>query len=123
MIALKIFSDQNKMIGAFFAGRFASIGMFPFGDVSFHPDDRLYPRRLHLIVKRNRTVEISVIGYCYGARSEFLRSFCERLNLDCAVKKTEVRVKMEVHEIFFVHYFFFAFKEPEIPGGLRSVLI
>src|SRR5689334_4424384 len=92
------------MIGAFFAGRFASIGMFSLGDVRLHSDDRLNPGSLHLVVKRDRTVEISVVGYGYGARSKFLCSLCKRFDLDCAVEKTEVRVKMEVHEVFFVHF-------------------
>ena len=78
----------------------------PLRDIGFHADDRLDARAFHLVVERDRAIHIAVIGYGNGARARFLRACGQRLYLDRAVEKTEIRMKMEVNKIFFVHCFF-----------------
>ena len=94
------------MIRALLSGGVTSIGMFPARDICLHSNYWFDSRRLHLIVERDRAIKVTVIGDCYGSSAQLLCALRQRLYLYGPVKKTEVRVKMEVYEVFFVHCFF-----------------
>src|SRR5262252_11100531 len=93
------------MVCALLPGGIAPIGMFPTGDICLHPNYRFDPRRLHLIIERYCTVKITVIGDRYSSRAQPRRALSQWFYLYCPVEKTEVSVKMEVYEVFFVHCF------------------
>jgi len=73
-------------------------------DVSFAADNRLYAAILHRVVKRDRAVDVAVI--CHGARrhTQLFHTFGERFDLNGAVEKTVISMKMEVYELAVLHF-------------------
>src|SRR5436190_24239273 len=104
MIALKILGKQDDVVRALLARSISAIGMLALRNISLHPDDWLYARGLHLIVKRDCAVEIAVIGDGDGTRIQLLSSLGKRLDLDRPIQEAEVRMEMKMHKVFFVHF-------------------
>src|SRR2546428_13209805 len=73
------------------------------GHICLATDDRLDSLPLHRVVKRNCAIHIAVI--CHSARihAEFLHACGERIDLNGAVEKAVVSMKMQVNEIFVSH--------------------
>ena len=68
------------------------------GHVGFAPDDRFDACLFGLAVELDRTEHIAVIGHGYGRLIEGFDLSNKRLDLIGTVKKTELRVKMEMNK-------------------------
>src|SRR6185503_455787 len=73
-------------------------------DVSLATDDWFNPTTLHRVVERDRTEHVAVIGHGTRRHFQFFNAFGERFDLDGAVEKAVVSMKMEVYELAVLHY-------------------
>src|SRR6185436_19374480 len=73
-------------------------------DVSLATDNRLDPPILHRVVERDRTVHVAVISHGTRGHLQFFNTFGERFDLDGAVEKAVISMKMEVYELAVLHY-------------------
>src|SRR5215211_2958722 len=73
-------------------------------DVSLATDDRFNPTPLHRVVERDRAEHVAVIGHGTRGHLQFFNTFRERFDLDGAVKKAVISMKMEVYELSVLHF-------------------
>src|SRR6186713_713523 len=73
-------------------------------DVSLATDDRFNPPILHRVVERDCAVHVAMIGHGARRHLHFFNTFGERFDLDGAVEKAVVSMKMEVYELAVLHY-------------------
>jgi len=73
-------------------------------NVSFASDDRINTAVLHRVVKRNGAKHVAVISHCTGLHSKFFNSGRKWLDLNRAIKKAVVSMKVEVYELTVLHY-------------------
>ncbi len=116
VIALEIFAKQNEVVAAartrlhFTAiavghrrGFFAAVVAAAFGDVDFATDDGLDVALAGFIEKVGSGKKIAVVGDGYS-RHLLARGFVEELgSFARAVKKTEVRMNVEMNKLRIAH--------------------
>src|SRR6185503_9065626 len=73
-------------------------------DVGLAANDRFHTTTLHRVVERDRPVHVAVIGHGTRRHLQFFNSFGERLDLNGAVKKTVISMKMKVYELVVLHF-------------------
>ena len=76
-------------------------------DVSLAADDGLNPTTLHRVVERDRAEHVAVIGHRTRGHLQFFNPFGEWFDLDGAVEKAVVSMKMEVYELTVLHCYLF----------------
>src|SRR5437870_11016790 len=72
-------------------------------NVSFATDDWLNTALVHCVVEGDRAVHISMISHGARGHAEFLETFRQWLDLDCAVQKAVVSVKVKMCEVLAFH--------------------
>src|ERR1044072_6404859 len=73
-------------------------------DVSLTDDNWFHTTTLHRVVERDCAVHVAVIGHGTRGHLQFFNTFRERFDLNGAVKKTVVSMKMKVYELSVLHF-------------------
>ena len=73
-------------------------------DVSLAANDRLHAAILHRVVKRDGAVDVAVIRHGTRRHAQLFHTFGKRFDLNSAVKKTVISMKMEVYELAVLHF-------------------
>src|ERR1041384_7636001 len=74
-------------------------------DVSLASDNRLNAAALHRVVKRDCAEDVAMVGHGTRGHLQFFNAFRERLDLNGAVNKAVVSMKVEVYELSVLHIF------------------
>ena len=75
------------------------------GDVSLATDDRFHTLILHRVVERDRAVHVAVIGHGTCGHLQFFNTFGEWFDLNGAVEKAVISMKVEVYELSVLHFY------------------
>src|ERR1044071_1006754 len=73
-------------------------------DVSLASDNRLHATTLHRVVERDCAEDVAMVSHGTRGHFQFFNAFGERFDLDGAVKKTVISMKVEVYELSVLHF-------------------
>src|SRR4029078_1180402 len=105
LVAFVVLRKQNQMKVCFFAcGRCCFVFTTSASYVSLTTYNRLNAAILHGVVERNRAKHVAVSGHCTRLHAKFFNSVCKWLDLNRAVQKAVVSMKVEVYELAIRHY-------------------
>ena len=71
--------------------------------ICFASDDWVDSLLCHRLVKGNRAIHVAMIGHRAGLHAKRFDTLGQRLDLDSAVEKTVVSMKMEMCEVLVLH--------------------
>src|ERR1043165_4990059 len=105
LVAFIILREQYQMKVGLLTGRARGFFLATAArDVSLAADDRLHGAILHRVVKRDGAKDVAVVRHGTRRHAHLFHTLGERFDLNGAVKKTVISMKMEVYELSVLHF-------------------